>query len=82
MKYLNEIGRINQKPDVIIDSLRDEIGLTFSVNNIERIISQAIHFDFTRDPFDRIIVADASVGNSRLISKDKKITDNYNKTIW
>lgn len=82
MKYLNEIGRINQKPDVIIDALIAEIGLAFSSNSLERIVSQAIHLDFTRDPFDRIIVADASLNDSYLISKDQIIRRNYKNSIW
>ena len=82
MKYLNEIGRINQHPDMIIDALIDEIGLVFSNNSIERIVSQAIHLDFTRDPFDRIIVADANINNSYLISKDQNIRKNYKYAVW
>ena len=82
MKYLNEIGRINQHPDMIIDALIDEIGLAFSNNSIERIVSQAIHLDFTRDPFDRIIVADAYINNSYLISKDQNIRKNYKYAVW
>ncbi len=82
MKYLNEIGRITQQPDVIISALANEIGLVYSDNNIDRIISQAIHLDFTRDPFDRIIVADASINNSKLISKDIFIKENYKNTVW
>ena len=82
IKFLNEIGRVKQKPDTIIDALIDEIGLTFSKNSLERVVNQAIHFDFTRDPFDRIIVADASINNSYLISKDDIITKHYKKTIW
>jgi PIN domain nuclease of toxin-antitoxin system len=82
MKYLNEIGRINQHPDMIIDALIDEIGLVFSNNSIERIVSQAIHLNFTRDPFDRIIVADACINNSCLISKDQNIRKNYKYAVW
>lgn len=82
IKYLNEIGRIKQKPDTIIDALIDEIGLTYSKNSFERLVNQAIHLDFTRDPFDRIIVADASINNSYLISKDDIITKHYKNTIW
>jgi PIN domain nuclease of toxin-antitoxin system len=82
MKYLKEIGRINEHPDVIIDALIDEIGLAISNNSIERIVSHAIHLDFTRDPFDRIIVADAYINNSYLISKDQDIRKNYKYAVW
>ena len=82
MKYLNEIGRINQHPDMIIDALIDEIGLVFSNNSIERIVNQAIHLDFTRDPFDRVIVADATINNSFLITKDQNIRKYYKYAVW
>lgn len=82
MKFLHEIGRIKHTPDVIIDALTDEIGLTFSKNNFDRIINQAVHFDFTCDPFDRIIIADASISNAFLVSKDETIQKYYKNTIW
>ena len=82
LKFLYEIGRIKMLPDVIIDSLKDEIGLVYSNNNIEKIINHAIQLDFTRDPFDRIIVADALISNSYLVSKDQIILNNYKKAIW
>ncbi len=82
MQYLNEIGRINQKPDIITEALMKEIGLVYSDNSIERIINRAIHLDFTRDPFDRMIVADASINNSILISKDQIIRKNYINSVW
>jgi PIN domain nuclease of toxin-antitoxin system len=82
LQYLYEIGRITKKPELIIDALVDEINLGFSTNSFERIVNQAIHFDFTRDPFDRIIVAEASINNSLLITKDKFIKKHYKHTVW
>lgn len=82
IQYLNEIGRINQKPDIIIEALMEEIGLVYSDNSIERIVSQAVHLDFTCDPFDRMIVADACINNSFLISKDQNIRKNYKNSVW
>lgn len=82
MKFLYEIGRIKHTPDVIIDALTEEIGLTFSKNSFDRIINQAVHFDFNRDPFDRIIIADACISNALLVSKDEFIQKHYKNTIW
>jgi len=45
-------------------------------------VRQAIYLPFTRDPFDRIIIADATLNNSRLISKDRNIKKHYKNTIW
>jgi len=82
LKYLYEIGKINVGPDVIIDGLFAEIGLKISSNTYQRVIDKAIELDFTRDPFDRIIVADAMIQDSLLVSKDRHIRENYKKTIW
>jgi PIN domain nuclease of toxin-antitoxin system len=82
IQYLFEIKRVKYEPGLIIDTLIDEIGLIYSDNNFDSIVRQAIHLSFTRDPFDRIIVADASINNSKLISKDRNIKKHYKNTIW
>jgi len=82
IQYLFEIKRVIYEPGLIIDTLIDEIGLMYSDNNFDSIVRQAIHLSFTRDPFDRIIVADASINNSKLISKDRNIKKHYKNTIW
>ena len=82
IQYLYEIRRVKYESGIIIDTLIDEIGLMFSDNSFDTIVREAIHLSFTRDPFDRIIVADASINNSRLISKDRNLKKHYKKTIW
>jgi PIN domain nuclease of toxin-antitoxin system len=82
IQYLFEIKRVKYEPGLIIDTLIDEIGLMYSDNNFESIVRQAIHLSLTRDTFDRIIVADASINNSMLISKDRNIKKHYKNTIW
>jgi PIN domain nuclease of toxin-antitoxin system len=82
IQYLYEIKRVKYESGLIIDTLIDEIGLMFSDNNFDSIVRQSIHLSFTRDPFDRIIVADASINNSKLISKDRNLKKHYKNTIW
>ncbi len=77
-----EIKRVKFESGLIIDTLINEIGLMYSDNNFDSIVRQAIHLPFTRDLFDRIIVADASINSSRLISKDRNIKKHYKNTIW
>ena len=78
----DEIKRVKYEPGLIIDTLIDEIGLVYSENNFESIVRHAIHLPFTRDPFDRIIISDALINNSKLISKDRNIKKHYKNTIW
>jgi PIN domain nuclease of toxin-antitoxin system len=46
------------------------------------IINISINEKWTRDPFDRIIVAHAKFMDFTLISKDEKINKNYFRTIY
>ena len=82
IQYLYEIKRVKYESNLIIDTLIDEIGLKFSDNNFDSIVREAVQLSFTRDPFDRIIVADASINNSKLISKDRNLKKHYKNTIW
>ena len=82
LKYLYEIGRTTVGPQIIVGALMSEIGLKMSANSFQHVIDKSIELDFTRDPFDRIIVADAMIKNSLLISKDRFIQENYHNTMW
>ena len=82
LRYLYEIGRINEKPEKILKSLNKEIGLKVSENSFGDIINEAIKLSWTRDPFDRIITAHASINGVRLITKDTSILSNYKHAIW
>jgi PIN domain nuclease of toxin-antitoxin system len=62
--------------------LENRIGLTISDKDFNTVISRALEISWTRDPFDRIVVANASLDDSILISKDQTIRDNYPSAIW
>jgi PIN domain nuclease of toxin-antitoxin system len=47
-----------------------------------KVINFALELTWTRDPFDRIIVAQAAVNQSTLITKDTVIRDHYPHTFW
>jgi len=38
--------------------------------------------DWTRDPFDRIIVGNAAAENAVLITKDNSILEHYEHAVW
>lgn len=82
LQYLYEIQRITDKSDLIISDLSHRIGLKLCNLNFNLIISQAFKITWTRDPFDRIITANASLNNKILITKDQNILNNYHKANW
>ena len=82
LEYLYEIKRLNEKAYTLFETLQQEIGLQACSLNFLKIITSALEQKWTRDPFDRIIVAQAAINQTVLVSKDEIIHDNYSKVFW
>jgi PIN domain nuclease of toxin-antitoxin system len=82
MQYLFEIGRVKEPANVIAADLADRIGIRVCEKDFNAVVSQALLFSWTRDPFDRIIVANAALNDNILISKDPNILEHYAHTRW
>lgn len=82
LQYLYEIGRITDKPDVIFADLSKRIDLNICKKDFSLIIDQALAISWTRDVFDRLIVANAMIDQSILLTKDHKILANYANAKW
>ena len=81
LEYLYEIKRVNDQSKYVVNYLSDKIGLEIDECNFSEIIEYALQEKWTRDPFDRIIVSHAKRRNAYLISADREIEKNYNKTV-
>ena len=82
LEFLYEIGRLNYKSKDILSSLSQSIDLKVCNLPFANIALEATKNNWTRDPFDRLIVANAICNNSILLSLDRKILDNYSMAIW
>lgn len=83
LQYLYEVNRIKLTSQDILLKLRAELQVEVCPLSFISIVRSAIHEKWTRDPFDRIIVAQAKAnGLSILVSSDEAIQSNYVKTIW
>jgi PIN domain nuclease of toxin-antitoxin system len=82
LQYLYEIKRITDSPNAIVTDLTKRIGLQIDGTDLNKIVSQAMTFSWTRDPFDRIIVANAGLNNHILVTKDSAILANYSLARW
>lgn len=82
LQYLHEIGRINPTADTILTHLAQSVGLAICPKPFDTIIGKALQMTWTRDPFDRILVAHASLNNDILISSDQTIQNHYPQTKW
>lgn len=82
LEYLYEIKRLNKNASVIFETLQQEINLQTCPLNFLEIVYSALKHSWTRDPFDRVIVAQAAINHAMLISKDEMIHANYDNVIW
>jgi PIN domain nuclease of toxin-antitoxin system len=83
LEYLYEIRRLVVKPQDILAKLNAEIGLTVCDHPFPIIAEVALGETWTRDPFDRIIVAHAKAnGMAPLLTKDDLIRAKYRNARW
>lgn len=82
LQYLHEIQKINAAADTIVADLAGRIGLRVCDKPFDLIVSRTLTFNWTRDPFDRLIVANAALHDNILLSKDRKILENYANATW
>jgi PIN domain nuclease of toxin-antitoxin system len=82
LQFLYEIHRVADDSSTIVADLANRIGLTISDKHFNSTISRALEISWTRDPFDRIIVANASLEDSILVSKDQGILSHYPFARW
>lgn len=71
-----------ESPLKILSSLKKDFYFAEDSIDFGNLITTAMSINFTRDPFDRMIVAHSKIRNCKLISKDKMILDNYDEAHW
>jgi len=82
LEFLYEIGRLKYQNDAILSSLSESIDLKVCNLPFVTIAKESTKHSWTRDPFDRLIVANAICANSQLLSRDRKIGENFEGTVW
>lgn len=82
IEYLFEIDKISERSSKILQYLQNKIDLKISTFPFGEVIKKAVTVKWTRDPFDRIITAQAAVDDAILLSRDKQIQKHYPKAVW
>jgi PIN domain nuclease of toxin-antitoxin system len=82
LQLLHEIKRLKAVAFKVIERLSSEIGLTVCGLPFTSVLEHAVKQSWTRDPFDRLIVAQASSNDAALVTKDQEIRGNYRRSIW
>jgi len=82
LHFLQEIGRIKVSPAPLLDELAASLGLTECRQAFSDVIDKARGLTWTRDPFDRLIVAQAIAANARLITHEENIRTHFPGAVW
>lgn len=82
LEFLHEIGRLKPTASKLISGLANDIGLRVCDMPFRRVVDQALSEGWTRDPFDRLIVANAKAAAAPLVTKDEMVRGNYSRALW
>jgi PIN domain nuclease of toxin-antitoxin system len=82
LQYLREVERITTDAAPIMEALRTLIGLAMCEQAFAVVVAESIRQTWTRDPFDRLIVAQAITRNAPLLTKDQTILEHYPLAFW
>jgi PIN domain nuclease of toxin-antitoxin system len=82
LETLRERGKLKNEPARLLAVVNRDFGLTRSQARLDAIVEAACPLAWTRDPFDRLIVANAIADGARLITADETILANFEGAVW
>jgi PIN domain nuclease of toxin-antitoxin system len=82
VQFLRESGKVQVKVDTFLREMKQDFGLKLCPSPFASVALEAVRVSWTRDPFDRMIVAQASVNEARLITRDREILEHYHEACW
>jgi PIN domain nuclease of toxin-antitoxin system len=82
LEYLREVGKTTEGAATVLGELQQQVGLRIAEAQFLAVISCAQRQSWTRDPFDRIIVAQAETEGCTLVTRDQSIRDHCSLAVW
>ena len=82
LEFLYEIKRLSARALDIVSWLSAEIGVRVCDLPFPVVVEAALAQKWVRDPFDRLIVAQAHANHAPLITKDQAIQQHYRRAVW
>jgi PIN domain nuclease of toxin-antitoxin system len=81
IELLFEIRRLRDDAKTIASRLADDLDIRLAGERFADVATEALAFGFTRDPFDRLIVAHASLAKATLVTQDSMLRYRYPKSL-
>lgn len=82
LDLLHEVGRTTGPGTEVVTALRDAVGLTVDSAPFAVVVRNAANLTWTRDPFDRLICAQALAAGETLLTRDRRIRGNLDAARW
>ncbi len=82
LALLKEVGRLSVSPDEILGALAVDLGVRLANDPIEPVVAKAMDLHWTRDPFDRLLVATAMLHKVPLVTRDQLINEHFDDAVW
>ncbi len=82
LQYLYETKRVADPAEVVVTDLQHRVMLRVCDLSFPDVARRALTLSWTRDPFDRLIVAQAALREARLITKDRILRKRYSASVW
>ena len=82
LQYMFELGRIKVDADEVLKKMQNEFDIKLGERAFRDVCNKAESISWTRDTFDRLIVAEAMLANMPLITSDRTILAHYKKAVW
>lgn len=82
LQYMFEIGRNDSAAATVLDIMRNQFGIEEAHTDFSLVVQAATAIAWTRDPFDRLIAAQAICDDAVLITKDRTIRRHCPNALW
>ena len=81
IELLFEIRRLREGARTIAATLAENLDIRVAGERFADVATEALQYGFTRDPFDRLIVAHASLARASLVTQDATLRYRYPKSL-
>lgn len=81
IELLHEIGRLRVGGAAIARHLGERLAISVAGERFADVAVQALAFGFTRDPFDRLILAHAALLRAPLVTRDESLRRHYREVL-
>lgn len=82
LAYLHEVGRLTDEPQSVMGALTPALELQQSTAPFASVVAHAQQLTWTRDPFDRLIAANAAVDGATLVTADQTMLREAPHSVW